>query len=147
MLAHGEPLKVCFYLGLKISQRIIQSFLAFACKLTFTRKRIHRLPMNQDEYRICERKEKGERKTMHGLGTVNLGLLILGKLIFWQLDTSSDRPSDLEKTNWAKMQSFDFFMDVVKALKSFSDTHVGHTCGWLLLWNVSIISISPFLRP
>lgn len=33
--------------------------------------------------RIYERKEKGKRKTMDGLGKVNLGLLVLGKQIFW----------------------------------------------------------------
>lgn len=53
--------------------------------------------MNQDKKRIYERKEKGKRKTMDGLGKVNLGLLVLGKLICWQPDKKSAGPSDLEQ--------------------------------------------------
>lgn len=44
-----------------------------------------KLLINQDRKRIYEGKEKGKRKTMDSLETVNLSLLVLGKLIFWEL--------------------------------------------------------------
>lgn len=47
-------------------------------------------------------KEKKKKKTIDGLGTENLGLLILAKLIFWQQAKSSNGTFDLEETNWAK---------------------------------------------
>lgn len=84
MLENEELLKNCFLLMLKKVKIVTQRFLGVFCMHIDLCKGDDPKAVNEPrQKRIYERKEKGKRKTVDGLGKVNLGLLVLGKQICW----------------------------------------------------------------